>query len=84
MLRKRLLSALLMLSATACASTQGGGNVISGVLASVSAPEAKEVGDICAALARIKWSEDDPDHISESLARSLDLVLEMEREHSCE
>ncbi|MDN3719404.1 hypothetical protein QW131_09840 [Roseibium salinum] len=53
-------------------------------MASVSAPEAKEVGDICAALARIKWSEDDPDHISESLARSLDLVLEMEREHSCE
>ncbi|MEE4013914.1 hypothetical protein V1T76_17745 [Roseibium sp. FZY0029] len=53
----------------------------------MSAPDlgkpAPEVGDICAALGRIKWTEEDADHVSGTLAVSLDEVLEMEREHGC-
>ncbi|MBO6507414.1 MAG: hypothetical protein JJ979_02825 [Roseibium sp.] len=42
-----------------------------------------EVGDICAALAAIKWEAQDSDHASDTLAKSLDRVLEMEKEHGC-
>ncbi len=72
MLRKLLLSATSALFVTGCASGPDLGN------------PGGEIGDVCAALAKIQWTEDDADHVSDKLARSIDQVLQMEEEHGCE
>ncbi|EFO32633.1 conserved hypothetical protein [Roseibium sp. TrichSKD4] len=48
----------------------------------VSAPIGPDSG-ICAALSEIKWEAHDADVVSERLARSLDTVLELEKEQGC-
>ncbi|MCK7615166.1 hypothetical protein [Roseibium sediminicola] len=88
MRKTHLLAAILALSASACAGTQGGGDspaadLVAGVAKAVTPDAAVEVGDVCKALSRIKWTEEDADHVSGTLAGSLDEVLEMEREHGC-
>ncbi len=72
MLRKLLISATSVLFVTTCVSVPDPGS-----------PRG-EVGDVCTALAKVHWTDDDADHVSEVLARSLDRVLQMEEEHGCE
>ncbi|MCK7611952.1 hypothetical protein [Roseibium sediminicola] len=88
MRKLHLLAAMIALSVSACVGTQGGGNspaagLVAGAAKAVTPDAAGEVGDVCKALSRIKWTEADADHVSGTLAGSLDEVLEMEREHGC-
>lgn len=59
------------------------GNLVAGAIEAVTGNGASEAGDVCAALRQIKWEAEDADHVSGTLAGSLDYVLEAEKEHGC-
>jgi hypothetical protein len=47
------------------------------------APDTNEIGDVCKLIAQLRWEDHDADHVSETLARSLDVVIDAEQEHDC-
>jgi hypothetical protein len=72
---KLLMAVALMILATGCVSMQG---------PRVSAPKSEaERNAICAALNVVEWDEHDPDHISDTLTKSLGAVLEARQRAGC-